>query len=135
MSDRRFFRLAHAQARKLAAECCLSAPDGWVVKISEPTRNLDQSAKFHAICNDISKAIPFAGKMRKPEQWKILLVSAHSVATKQGSEMVPGIEGEWCNLRESTASMGVARMASLIEYALAYCAENGIMLPSTAKEP
>lgn len=42
--------------------------------------------------------------------------------------MVPGLEGEWCNLRESTAQMSIKRMASLIEYALAYCAQNEIRL-------
>lgn len=131
---KRIFVFAHQQARDMAAHVCRNAPLGYVCTIQEPTRSLGQSSKFHAICNDISKEFPFAGKMRKPEQWKILLVSAHSVATKKGSEMVPGIEGEWCNLRESTASMGIARMASLIEYALAYCAENGIILPSIEKE-
>jgi len=115
-------------ARRAACNRIMEAQEGHVVTIAEPTRNLDQSAKFHAICGDIAKQKPFAGQMRKPEQWKVLLVSGHAVATKQGSEMVPGIEGEWCNLRESTAQMSTKRMASLIEYVNAYCAENAIML-------
>lgn len=105
-----------------------SAPDGSRLSIKEETRTLEQSAKFHAICGDIAKQIPFAGKMRSPEQWKMLLVSGHAVATKRGSEMLPGLEGEWCNLRESTAAMGVKRLSSLIEYCLCYCAENDIVL-------
>jgi hypothetical protein len=50
------------------------------------------------------------------------------MATKQGAEMVPGIEGEFVNLRESTARMSKARSSSLIEYTLAFCASNNIKL-------
>lgn len=122
------FVLAHATARHRAKAAIDAAADGQVVEIKDPTRNLEQSALFHALCGDIAKQKEFAGSKRKPEQWKILLISGHAVATKQGSEMVPGLEGEWCNLRESTANMSVKRMASLIEYALAYCAHNDIKL-------
>ena len=125
---KRIWKLTGEVAKKAACREILAADEGHVVTLAEPTRNLEQSAKFHAMCGDIARQKPFAGQMRKPEQWKVLLVSGHAVATKQGSEMVPGLEGEWCNLRESTASMGVKRMSSLIEYVIAYCAENGIML-------
>lgn len=120
--------MSHELARQRAIDAVRNAPSGYVIEIREPKRNLEQSAKFHAICSDISRQKTFAGRFRKPEQWKMLLVSGHSVATKQGSEMVPGLEGEWCNLRESTAEMSVKRMASLIEYAIAYCVDNAIML-------
>ncbi len=127
--------LAHPTARHRAKAAIDAAPDGWFVEVKEPTRNLEQSAKFYAICGDIAKQVPFAGSLRKPEQWKMLLVSGHAVATKQGSEMVPGIEGEWCNLRESTAKMSVKRMASLIEYALAYGSQAGVVWSEPAIEP
>lgn len=65
----------------------------------------------------------WAGKRRTAEQWKVLLVSGHAVATKHGAEMVPGIEGEFCNLRESTARMSKSRLSSLIEYAEAFVHE------------
>ncbi|WP_421566017.1 recombination protein NinB [Ochrobactrum sp. EDr1-4] len=48
-------------------------------------------------------------KPRKPEEWKVLLVSGHSVATKQQAEIVPGLEGEFINICESTARMSVER--------------------------
>lgn len=115
-------------ARKAICNHVMAADEGYIVTIAEPSRNLEQSAKFHAICGDIAKQVKFAGAFRKPEQWKMLLISGHAVATKQGSEMMPGLEGEWCNLRESSAKMSIKRMASLIEYATAYCVENGIIL-------
>ena len=120
------FRLVHNIARTRAIEAVKSAPDGWIVRITEATRNLEQNAKFHAICHDLAQAgIAWAGKPRTASQWKVLLVSGHAMATKQGAEMVPGLEGEWLNLRESTAAMSVSRMSSLIEYATAFAA--GVM--------
>jgi hypothetical protein len=128
------FVLVHPQARQRAREAIAQAPDGFVVRISEPKRNLDQSAKFHAICGDIARSrLPWAGKPRTADQWKVLLVSGHAVATKQGAEMVPGIEGEFVNVRESTALMSVRRAASLIEYALAFCSMNEIPLSEPAR--
>ena len=124
-----YFRLVHAEARKRAASAIMDAPDGYIVRISEPTRNLGQNARFHAICTDIAKAgIKWAGKARNAAQWKVLLVSGHAVATKEGAEMVPGLEGEFVNIRESTALMSVKRGSSLIEYATAFAISNGVTL-------
>ena len=132
MTDKRIYKLVHDTARKLAAAQCQLAPDGWVVEIKPATRTLDQSAKFHAICGDIAKSgIHWAGKPRTAAQWKCLLVSGHAVATGYGSDVLPGIEGEFINLRESTALMSKKRSSSLIEYAIAFCVEHSIKLNLT----
>lgn len=92
-------------------------------------RTLDQNAKFHAICDELGKrGVVWAGKPRNAGEWKVLLVSGHAVATKQGAEMVPGLEGEFVNIRESTARMSKARSSSLIDYTQAWCASNGVEL-------
>lgn len=126
MSEKQIFVLSHQVARQRALQAVVEAPDGFSVKIAPATRSLEASAKFHAICGDLARQLPYAGKRRTLEQWKSLLCSGHSVATQENAEIVPGLESEWLNLRESTASMSVARMSSLIEYALAYCAMNGV---------
>lgn len=128
---KKIFRLVHDQARRGVAEFVQYAPDGWVVTFSEPTRSLDQNAKFHAICADVRKAgAKWMGRELTDQQWKVLFVSGHAVATGIGADVIPGLEGEFVNIRESTASMSKKRGASLIEYVLAWCAENEIMLPS-----
>ncbi|MGK5049916.1 recombination protein NinB [Janthinobacterium sp. GB4P2] len=124
---KRPFVLVTDVVRRRCAQAVLDTPLGQAVVIQDVTRNLEQNAKFHAICGDFAKQLDFAGKRRTDVQWKILLISGHAVATGQGSEMMPGIEGEWCNLRESSASMSIARMTSLIEYALAHGAQAGIV--------
>lgn len=129
MSGRRPFFLVHEQARRNAAAYCQEAPAGSMVVFSEPTRTGEQNAKFHAIVGDIAKSgIKWAGKARTAAEWKVLLVSGHATATNIGSEIVPGLEGEFVNIRESTALMSKSRGASLIEYALAFCANEGISL-------
>ena len=122
-------------ARRNAIEAIRSAPVGYEVILKEPTRNADQNAKFHAICSDIARSgLEWAGKKRSADQWKVLLVSGHATATKEGSEMVPGLEGEFVNVRESTALMSVRRSSSLIEYAIAFCAMHGVPLSEREEE-
>lgn len=134
MSERRRFVLAHAIARGGAIDAVRSAPDGYVVEVRPPKRSLDQNAFFHGICTDLEKSeLHWAGKPRTAAQWKVLLVSGHSVVTKEGHDMVPGIEGEFVNIRESTALMSVSRSSSLIEYALAFCANKGVQLSEDTK--
>lgn len=119
--DKRTVILAHDLARATAVQYIFDAPAGYVVEIKPKKRSLDQNAKFHAICQDLAKSgIKWAGKERTLHEWKVLLVSGHAVATKEQAEIVPGLEGEFINLRESTANMDKKRGSSLIEYAMAW---------------
>jgi hypothetical protein len=122
MTESVLYRLGakNSPYRKTVAQHIIDAEDWAIAKISPPSRNLDQNARFHAMCGDISKQCKHVGRKLSLEQWKTLLVSAHAVATNEGADMVPGIEGEYVNLRESTARMSIRRMASLITYVQAY---------------
>lgn len=123
---KQIYRLVHETARSRAAAAVMSAPDGWVVEVKEPTRNLEQNAKFHAICSDVARQAEFMGKKRTALQWKVLFISGHAMATGIGAEIVPGLEGEFVNIRESSAGMSVKRMCSLIEYVLAWCSDKDV---------
>ena len=139
MSERLTIRLFNAQQGHKAVQDAWQTVKAWltaghrlVLEVKPERRSLDQNAKFHAICSDIARArIEWAGKVRNADEWKVLLVSGHSVATKHGSEMVPGLEGEFVNVRESTARMSKARSSSLIEYALAFAASHDVDLRET----
>ncbi|EOS93751.1 hypothetical protein ETR_17297 [Erwinia tracheiphila PSU-1] len=52
-----------------------------------------------------------------------------------GAEVVPGLEGEFCNIRESTANMGIRRMTNLIEYSTAWAVGNGVRLREVLTKP
>jgi len=119
--------LVNDLVRQRVLQAIREAPEGFAVTVGEPTRSLDQNAKFHALCSDLGKSqVLWAGKPRTSAEWKVLLVSGHATATHEGSEIIPGIEGEFVNIRESTALMRKARGASLIEYTLAFAAMNGL---------
>ncbi|WP_307968449.1 recombination protein NinB [Sinorhizobium medicae] len=93
------FILINDRVRENALLAIAAAGEGSAVTIGPKTRSGDQNAKFHAICTDIANShMTWAGKRRDAEAWKVLLVSAHTVATKNdpgapSPEIVPGLEG------------------------------------------
>lgn len=133
-SSMRPITLDSPQSRALAVQMVHDAPEGMVMWIAEPTRSLPQNAKFHATCGDVAKVAEYMGKKRTGHQWKVLFISGHAIATGLGADVVPGLEGEFCNIRESSATMGIRRMNSVIEYQEAWIATHGIRLPSWREE-
>lgn len=110
------------------AKALLMAGHRLILEVRPETRSDQQNRLLHAMFADIARQAEWAGKKRTAEQWKVLFVSGHAVATKQGAEMVPGLEGEYLNLRESTARMSKARMASLLEYVISWAIDHGVEL-------
>ncbi|CAK8740730.1 hypothetical protein SODG_004207 [Sodalis praecaptivus] len=87
-----------------------------------------QNSLFHVLCTDVSRQVLWADKQRSMLDWKALFVSGHAIATGRPGEVVTGLEGEFCCIRESTAQMSVKRMNSLIEYAQSWAVGNGVRL-------
>jgi hypothetical protein len=120
--------------RMEAAQAFVNTPDGWYFTLKPATRKLDQNSMLHALFGHVAKQAKWMGRTLNAVQWKVLFISGHAAATGLGSDMVPGLEGEFANIRESSAEMSIARMSSLIEYVLAWCANNGIRLPAIGYE-
>lgn len=119
--SKQVYYLANSIARGNAVNAVIDAPDGYKITVQPKGRSLDQNAKFHAICEELGRSkVEWAGKPRDASQWKVLLVSGHTVATKGEVDIVEGLEGEFVNVRESTAKMDKQRGSSLIEYATAH---------------
>lgn len=136
MADRLVLRLHNAQQGHQAIQQAWAHAKGYlmasgapmVLEVRPETRSDRQNRLLHALFGDVARQAEWLGKKRTPEEWKLLFVSGHSVATKQGADLVPGLEGEFLNLRESTARMGKARMASLLEYVMAWAIDHGVEL-------
>lgn len=130
MTDKQTFFLRNEQVRSNCQSFIQDLPTDdkkpLVVKIQPITRSLEQNSKLHALLSDISKQCEFNGKKRDIDTWKMIMVSAHKIATGGQAEMVIGLEGEVINLRESTAQMSVKRLASLIEYITSWGVQNGV---------
>jgi len=102
------------------AKAWLTSGHRLIVDIRPESRSDAQNRLLHALIGDVARQAEWLGKKRTPIEWKVLFVSGHSVATKKGAELVPGLENEFVNLRESTARMGSQRISSLIEYIYAW---------------
>jgi hypothetical protein len=126
MDEKQVFILAHAEARRRAVSCVGTAPDGFKVTVQPAKRTDEQNARFHAMVGDVARQCLWHGKKRSPLQWKVLFVSAHAVLTGEGAEMLPGLENEYVNIRESTAQMSIKRGASLIEYVRSWGDDHGV---------
>lgn len=130
--EKQTFVLINDRVRNNAMAALMRAPADYSVVISQKTRSSDQNAKLHAMLTDLAKSpVMWAGKRRSVEEWKALIISGHAVATGSGGEVIPGIEGEFVAIRESSARMSVSRAASLIEYLLAFCTQNNVELHKT----
>jgi hypothetical protein len=136
MSDKQLYRLGvkGCAYRRTVAQQVIDAEDGAIARITPATRNLDQNARFHAMCGDVAKQIKHFGRVLDPAQWKVMFISGLGVVTGEGSDVVPGLEGEMCNIRESSASMGVKRMADLITYVQAFGDTNEVKWSEVARQ-
>lgn len=132
--DKRTFYLISSRVRDNALAAVNEAEPGAIVSVSPPKRSLEQNAKLHAILTDLARStLTWAGKRRSVEEWKMLAVSGHAIATKEAGEIIPGLENEFVSIRESTAQMSVKRASSLIEYLISFCAQHGVELRETQR--
>lgn len=121
MSNKQIFTLAHDMARSRAIQAIQSAPDGYHVTVSEPTRTLDQNAKLWPMLSDISKQVDWYGNKLSSEEWK----DVFSAALK-AQKVVPGLNGGFVVCGQSTSKMGKREFADLIELMYSFGAEHNV---------
>lgn len=115
------FRLVNPQVRQRAARAVLDAPDGHIVTIAEPTRNLSQNARLWAMLGDISRSEPMGRKMTA-EEWKCVFMAACGWDV----QFLEGLDGRPFPAGFRSSKMTVRQMADLITFVLSWGAENGI---------
>jgi len=118
----RLFILAHDEARRRAIEAIKDAPEGYAVKITEPTRNLEQNAALWALLGDIAEQVEWYGKHLTPEDWKTILTAG----LKRENRVERGIDGGFVILGSSTSAMSKREFSELLEFAHAFAAEHGV---------
>ncbi len=125
MSDRRLFVLAHTEARKRAAQAVAEAPEGYVVRIEPPRRNLDQNAALHAKITEISQRMEWCGKRLDVDTWKRLLVGAWSRAENEPVTMLPALDGNGVEIIfRRTSTLTKRECSDLLEWINAWAAEH-----------
>lgn len=120
--SKRMFNLIHDAARANALDCIRMAPNGYVVTVAEPTRNLEQNAKLWASLGDIAKQVVWHGKLLDADSWKHIFTSS---LKKQ--EVVPNLDGTgFVVMGVATSRMSKAEMAELIELIAAFGAQHNV---------
>jgi hypothetical protein len=112
------------RTRQGLAALAWKLPDGCSVEIRENTRTLPQNSRMWAILTEISKKVDWYGNRLSPEDWKTMFTA---VLRKQRA--VPGIEGGFVVLGDSTSRMTKQEMSDLHELMTAFAAERGLLFP------
>lgn len=126
------FTLAPAPhpARQNAAKAVMQAPEGYIVTIAEPTRNLEQNAKLWACLTDVSRQVDWHGNRLTPDEWK----DVFSAALKR-QKVVPGIDGGFVVIGARTSKMGKREFGELLELIQAFGAQQGVIFSEPMPEP
>jgi len=129
--------------RHMCVESVITAPNDWLfTPPSEPTRNLSQNARFHALIADIAKQHEFFGKKRDEDTVKRLLVDAFARVKENLGEplashgqMLPSlVDDGYVQLGIQTRRFSKKLMTELIEYVTAWAVENGVRLTDAKTE-
>ena len=126
------FRLVHDTARRLALEAVQEAPDGWIVVVQEPTRNLEQNAAQWPLLTAFSQQLqwPVNGALcwLTPEEWKDILTAAFK---QENVRLAQGMNGGVVMLGDRTSKFGKKQFSEWLEFLHAVAADRGVVF----KEP
>ena len=92
------------------------------LSVKKQTRTTAQNSKMWATLSDISKQVVWYGKKLSPEDWKHVLT-----ASLRQQETVPGIDGGFVVLGQSTKAMTIGEMIEVIELATAFGVQQGVL--------
>ncbi|MCP1121585.1 recombination protein NinB [Robbsia andropogonis] len=127
MSDKQTFILAHRAARQSAMRAISYAPDGFVCEVKPRKRSSDQNALMWALLTEVSEQVEWHGRKLSPESWKCVF----SAALKK-QDVVPGLNGDFVVLGQSTSRMTVRELSELVELIQAFGAEQGVRFTAPA---
>ena len=122
MSATHHYILAHDTARKLAVAQVMMAPDGYHVMIKPPTRTLEQNARLWAMLGDIAEQVEWHGRELSSDEWKIVF----SAALKK-QDVIPGIDGGFVAIGQSTSRMSKRELSDLMELISAFGVDHNVV--------
>lgn len=115
--NKRLFKLSHAEARSRAAECVREAPEGYVVTVQEPKRNLDQNAAMWVLLQAFADQLqwPVNGAMvwMSADEWKDVLSAAFR---RESVRVAMGMDGGMVMLGSRTSKFSVREMSEFLEF-------------------
>jgi hypothetical protein len=122
--------LTNAFSRERFKRIIDQAPSGYVAEVREPRRTTDQNDKMWAMLTDISLSKP-GGATFTPEEWKARIMHACGWEC----QFLPGIlDGHPFPVGFRSSQMTKSQMSAMIEWMLAWGAENGVRWSNEAKQ-
>lgn len=109
------------------AKVLLGSGKRLVLEIKPETRSSDQNRLLWAALTDVSQQVEWHGQKLSPEDWKHIFSSA-----MKKQRAVPGIDGGFVVLGQSTSKMTKAEFSELIELIMAFGAERGVVFKEQA---
>lgn len=128
MSDKQTIFLVGDIQKQYAKQCIDQAPSDYVCEIRKKTRSIIQNSRLWAMLTDISRQVDWYGKKLSSESWKHVFSSA---LKKQ--EVVPGLNGDFVVLGQSTSRMTVSEMRDMQELMSAFGDEHGVQWSEPAR--
>lgn len=120
---KQIFRLVHNEARRRAQEACLHAPEGYVVRITPPTRTLESNAAMWAALGDVADQVIWHGRKLDAESWKNIFSSS---LRKQ--DVVPNLDNTgFVVLGQSTSKFTKGEMSDMLDLIHSFGIENGVV--------
>ena len=125
MAEKRVFKLVHTTARRLASEAVQTAPDGFCVTVSEPTRTLEQNAAQWPYLEGFAqqKQLCINGVMQRVtnDDWKDVLTGCY-----HGETRMAAFDGKVIMLPQRTSKMGKKVFSDWLEFLVAMAAQSGV---------
>jgi hypothetical protein len=121
------FFIVNDQNRQYVAQQVAATPAGHVVRVSEPTRTLEQNAALWSLLAEIAAQVNWYGQKLTAEEWKdVLSASLHK------QKVVPGLDGGFVVCGQRTSKMTKSDFSELLELAHAFAAQQGVKLQVAA---
>jgi hypothetical protein len=118
---RQQFKLVHAEARRRAVDAVTASPDGYVVEVKPATRTTDQNRLLWALLTDVATQVEWYGQKLAPEDWKHIFS-----ASLNQQRAVPGLEGGFVVLGQSTSRLTKREFSDLVDLIQAFGAERDV---------
>ena len=119
------FVMSHEVARENAVKAVQSAPNGYVVQVSEPNRTLEQNAAQWPYLEGFSKQkqLCINGGMQfvTPDDWKDVLTGCWDGETRMAA-----FDGKVIMLPQRTSTMVKRVFCDWMEYLVAIAAQSGV---------
>ena len=116
--------LSSPAMRAKAIDRIAKAPDWTRLTFQGPRRTNDQNAKFWAMLSDIAEQREHCGRRYSKEDWRCIFLHALGRETR----FVPALDGAgFLPIGQSSSDLSIDEMRDMIEFMLAWGAENGVI--------